>query len=196
MSARSEWPVALACLLMPALGACQPKIGDDCHVSTDCGYGSRICDITQPGGYCTLFNCEPGGCPDESICIAYHAFPSVAQGCLDPQGSTRLARSFCMRRCTSRGDCRGSYQCLDMNTADNPWGASVLEHGRVDGRVCMVPHSGASMPSDIQTGICQGTDGGFDALPPPEEDDAQAPADALAPADAQAPADAMAEDSS
>src|SRR5690242_18467125 len=45
---------------------CKPKIGDECKTSTDCSVtGDRLCDITQPSGYCTIFNCEePGSCPD------------------------------------------------------------------------------------------------------------------------------------
>ena len=42
------------------LAGCSAEIGDDCSNSTDCSStGDRLCDTTQPGGYCTLFNCEP-----------------------------------------------------------------------------------------------------------------------------------------
>ncbi len=54
-----------------ALG-CTPKIGDDCTVSTNCSTtGDRLCDVTQPGGYCTTFNCEPGSCPEDSVCVNF-----------------------------------------------------------------------------------------------------------------------------
>jgi hypothetical protein len=177
MSFRRECRVATGCrllpFLLPLLGACQPEIGDHCNVSTDCGYGSRVCDVTQPSGYCTVYNCEPGSCPSESICVAFHIFPSVAPSCQDPQSSNRLARSFCLRKCTAGSDCRGGYACLDMNAANNPWGATVLEDGKHDGRVCIVPYSGPAFPNDADTEVCSGTDGGFNALP-----DAEAPVDA------------------
>jgi hypothetical protein len=196
MSVGREWPVVLACLFMPLLGACQPEIGDHCNVSTDCGYGSRVCDVTQPSGYCTIYNCEPGACPSESICIGFRVFPSMARGCEDPQGSTRLARSFCMRRCTAGSDCRGGYACLDINTTDNPWSATVLEEGKQDGRVCIVPYAGPALASDADTQICWGSDGGFDALPSAPPPDAEAPVDAASEgSDAEAPADAASEGS-
>jgi hypothetical protein len=180
MTERSSWQVALACSLMPLAWACQPEIGDHCFLSTDCGYGSRVCDITQPSGYCTLYNCEPGGCPSEAICIGFHTTPSVAPGCRDPQASARLARSFCLRRCTSGSDCRGGYVCADMNPADNPWSGTVLEEGKLDGRVCIVPYSGPAVPSSGETGVCSGADGGFDALPPPVSvPEASTPVDAV-----------------
>src|SRR5258705_13828561 len=64
---RWAWAGAIAASL--AVG-CSPKIGDKCSVSTDCSVqGDRLCDPTQPGGYCTVFNCEPDRCPDESVCV-------------------------------------------------------------------------------------------------------------------------------
>jgi hypothetical protein len=178
MSFRRELWASVACLVLPVLGACQPKIGDDCNVSSDCGSGARVCDVTQPSGYCTIYNCEPGSCPSESICVAFHVFASVTPGCEDPQGSSRLARSFCMRRCTGRSDCRGAYACVDVNTANNPWSATVLEEGKQDGRVCIVPYAGPALSSDVDTEVCWGSDGGFDALPAAPPPDAEAPADA------------------
>ncbi|MFW5740185.1 MAG: hypothetical protein ACOC1F_07450, partial [Myxococcota bacterium] len=60
-----------ACLATWMLG-CNPKIGDDCTNSTDCSVsGDRLCDTTQPGGYCTVFNCEPDMCPEEAQCVAF-----------------------------------------------------------------------------------------------------------------------------
>src|SRR5690348_74537 len=47
---------ALAAALI-AVG-CLPKIGDHCTTSLDCSQtGQRLCDTTQPDGYCTVFNC-------------------------------------------------------------------------------------------------------------------------------------------
>ncbi|HKO50071.1 MAG TPA: hypothetical protein VJV79_20210, partial [Polyangiaceae bacterium] len=61
----SAWPLTRLARLAMAFAAltgglalgCTPKIGDDCSVSTNCSTtGDRLCDITQPGGYCTKFN--------------------------------------------------------------------------------------------------------------------------------------------
>lgn len=164
-------------LLLPALGGCAPKIGDACSVSTDCSAtGGRLCDTTQPGGYCTLFNCEPGTCPSEAICVAFKTNPSRA--CANPQSSSRLQRTFCMAKCSSNSDCRSGYACIDMNAHDNPFGATVVEHGadkgQVDGRVCAVPVSGAPVPADADTAVCTGQDdggyGSFEAGPGPAAD--------------------------
>jgi hypothetical protein len=164
-------------LSLSALAGCAPKIGDACSVSTDCSAtGGRLCDSTQPGGYCTLFNCEPGSCPSEAICVAFKAHPSQAAACADPQGSARLERTFCMAKCSKNSDCRAGYACIDMNVRNNPFGAVVVEHGadkgKVDGRVCAVPLSGAPVSADADTAVCTGQDdggyGSFEAGPDAE----------------------------
>ena len=54
-----------------ALG-CTPSIGDECVTSLDCSQlGDRLCDASQPLGYCTIFNCEPDACPEEAICMGF-----------------------------------------------------------------------------------------------------------------------------
>src|SRR5882724_5561551 len=102
---------------------CSPKIGDKCTVSTDCSAtGDRLCDITEPGGYCTVFNCEPDNCPDDAACINFGATLSLGTpnttlpGCTVSQGDSPYQRSFCMASCATGGDCRGGYQCLDPET--------------------------------------------------------------------------------
>ena len=63
-------PALAALALAPVLG-CTPNIGNKCSLSTDCSQlGDRLCDTTQPGGYCTVFNCEPDQCPN-AICVAF-----------------------------------------------------------------------------------------------------------------------------
>ena len=53
---------------------CKPKIGEDCATSTDCSIsGDRLCDVTQPGGYCTVFNCEPNTVPRPRRCASRSA---------------------------------------------------------------------------------------------------------------------------
>ncbi len=159
-----ELYAAIACVMLAAAG-CKPEIGDDCQVSTDCSnVGDRLCDTTQPGGYCTIFNCEPGSCPEEAICVAFKT--QISSQCPDPQGGIRLQRTFCMRSCDDNDDCRGGYSCIDMNNPDNPWGAEVVESGSVNGKVCIVPHQGVTMPDAGQSqpppGVCTGSDAGFD----------------------------------
>ena len=110
-----DWLELLAAVvfLLSSLVGCKPEIGDECTVSTDCSAtGDRLCDTTQPGGYCTIFNCEPGTCPDEAICIAFGALPSTAPACLDLQASSRFERAFCLRSCDDDSDCRGGYECI------------------------------------------------------------------------------------
>jgi hypothetical protein len=136
---------------------CKPKIGDSCDVSTDCSInGDRLCDTTQPGGYCTVFNCEPGTCPDEAICIAYGNVPSAAKECSDQQGGQRLQRTFCLRTCDSDSDCRSGYACEDM-ARDNPWRAIVVEGGHPSGKVCVVRFRGKPVESGAEAGVCQST---------------------------------------
>ena len=146
--------LALCCL---AFAGCQPEIGDSCTTSVDCAAtGDRICDVTQPGGYCTIFNCEPGTCPEEAACIGYNGSPSTAPGCLDPRGGSRFQRSFCMRTCGGDGDCRSGYSCVTISAET---GAVVLESGQATARVCMVSPpaiSGAQM--DASSEVCTGSD--------------------------------------
>src|SRR5262249_37940669 len=110
---RSMPPLRLAvvALLVPLAG-CTPQIGDNCEVSTDCSQlGDRLCDTSQPDGYCTIFNCEPDTCPD-SVCVGFNFE-------LDPTCSTeddgrwgRFERTFCMAPCSSTDDCNDGYVCL------------------------------------------------------------------------------------
>ena len=110
-----------------ALVACTPEIGDKCQVSTDCSIrGDRLCDISQPGGYCTQLNCRAGGCADEAACVLFN---SAVPGCgyddrSGPFGS-RVARSFCVAKCESNGDCRSGYVCADPRS--EPWNAVILD---------------------------------------------------------------------
>src|SRR3954465_24135 len=105
----------LLALLVAVPFGCKPKIGDDCRISTDCSTaGDRLCDITQPGGYCTVFNCEPGTCPEDSACVSFGTTLSALPQCAPSQGNSPYRRSFCMARCGSDADCRPGYECLDL----------------------------------------------------------------------------------
>lgn len=83
------------------LSACGPKFGDGCKNSTDCSVSNtRICDRSQPGGYCTIANCKPGDCGDDGICVRFHA------------NEPRLAVTYCMGKCDNTKDCdRDEYVC-------------------------------------------------------------------------------------
>mgnify|MGYP001812216973 FL=1 len=82
-----------------ALTGCKMHIGDSCGSSTDCSVtGDRQCDLSQPGGYCTVFSCDPDTCP-EGACVEWRFVPS------------RTAQTWCMKTCEI-GWCRGGYSCV------------------------------------------------------------------------------------
>jgi hypothetical protein len=142
------------------LAGCQPGIGDECKTSTDCSAnGDRLCDVTQPGGYCTIFSCEPKGqpkeCPDDAVCVAFSAHRSSVPGCEDTSGSSPFQRSFCMKTCGSDGDCREGYACLNLKAKDNEFGAVVVDKG--SGKVCVFPYSTAPIPEDRSSEVCTGS---------------------------------------
>ena len=128
-----------AFLALAAMG-CTPKIGDKCALSTDCDVsGGRVCDTSQPGGYCTLLNCTNGTCPDDAVCVA---FQSAVPGCAydDYQSPSRTGRAFCMKSCSSPSKCRQSegYTCEDPKK--QPWNAAILDNNQ-NQQVCIIPAS-------------------------------------------------------
>jgi hypothetical protein len=99
--------VFAALALVGSAVGCKPEIGDSCSSSTDCSVtGDRLCDTSMPDGYCTIYNCDPGGCPSESVCVEFH-----------PKAD-RFARRFCVRGCNKASDCRGGYACVDPKDRD------------------------------------------------------------------------------
>lgn len=67
-----------------AAAACGHGIGDDCKTSTDCDpNGTRSCDLSQPGGYCTIVGCNETSCPSDSTCIRYFPQQFLSKAC-DP----------------------------------------------------------------------------------------------------------------
>lgn len=140
--------LCLVLALAAAFAGCKPKIGDDCRISTDCSTtGDRLCDITAPGGYCTIFNCEPGTCPaDESLCVEFGAARTSIQdvdpdsalaACLERQSRSPYARAFCMGTCDDDSDCRAGYVCRDLS-GQNDWGAVLIDRDRGN-KACLVP---------------------------------------------------------
>jgi hypothetical protein len=149
-----------------AVAGCRPEIGDKCQTSVDCSQvGDRLCDISQPDGYCTIYNCEPKAsngatkCPDEALCIVYAAEPSPVPGCANRLGNTPYSRSFCMKECDNTTDCRSGYVCLDVGAPGNRW-AAVNADGA--GKVCTQPFTPAPLPHR-DPGVCSAADPGVGA---------------------------------
>ena len=141
----------LACLpLLVPLWACGKKIGDECQTQFDCNDedDTRSCDISQPGGYCTIEGCDERSCPEESSCVRF--FPRADlllrlctptapdrgasecgsdELCLDAgrcaPRATELRR--CVLNCGNDGDCRGGYQCRSVG---GPPGQVLQESGQ------------------------------------------------------------------
>jgi hypothetical protein len=162
MLERAPVELRLAFLLALVSAACRPEIGDPCEVSTDCSpTGERLCDITQkPGGYCTIFNCEPDECPEEAVCVKFGDAVSVVEGCEDPLGSGPYARTWCLKKCGENNDCRedDGYKCLDPRKT---WKAVVLDPFS---KICGIPPKGNPLPVRNEDGD---EDGGL----PPRSDD-------------------------
>jgi hypothetical protein len=147
--------VALAALAFAA--GCSPKIGDKCTVSTDCSAtGDRLCDITEPGGYCTVFNCEPDSCPDDAACVNFGINLSPAPGCTVTQGESPYQRSFCLATCETDSDCRAGYACL----APGAIGGTDADLTRSN-LVCGVPRTAESAAdAGYSNQVCLGSDAG------------------------------------
>jgi hypothetical protein len=143
MLERRPVELRLAFVLALSLAACRPEIGDACETSTDCSpSGERLCDITQkPGGYCTIFNCEPASCPEEAVCVKFGDDRSPVAGCEDPLGAGPYARTFCLRKCEDDGDCRDRpYRCFDP---ERTWGAQVIDP---HSKICGIPPKSEPVP--------------------------------------------------
>ena len=120
--------VALLATIVAA--GCSKEIGDDCRTSIDCSQESeRTCDISQPGGYCTIEGCDERSCPEEAVCIRFFPRQYLTKKCADPPGcgSDELClddglcaprsseRRYCAKKCGD-GDCRSSYECRTAGT--------------------------------------------------------------------------------
>ena len=88
-----HFPKLIAALLGALLAGCAPSVGDSCETSTECPSGA-ICDVTAPGGYCTIDGCDAESCPDGSVCVEF-----------DDENT------FCMEYCESDSECRRDYVC-------------------------------------------------------------------------------------
>src|SRR5687768_10983852 len=90
-------------LLFPLLAvaaACGNKVGDGCNQASDCSAeGERTCDLTSPGGYCTIVGCDYGTCPGESVCVRFFVGLDFAATC------TTQADCGIDEHCTVSGKC-------------------------------------------------------------------------------------------
>jgi hypothetical protein len=125
---------ALSCVTA-LLGACSHDIGDSCKTSADCDpNGTRACDLSQPGGYCTMVGCDEKSCPSGSACIRYFpeallssarmcipecedlppACPGGGVDCLGPDGGALpdAGRAGCPNG-GATNDCAADELCLD-----------------------------------------------------------------------------------
>lgn len=137
-------------LAIAATTGCQPEIGDECQTAIDCSaLGDRLCDNTQPGGYCTEFNCEPDQCTEEATCVSFNTQLDPACQQRDDARFGRYGRTFCMYVCEDQSDCRAGYECarpvdrearvIDLETdTNNPQ----------DTKVCLVKGSKPSIPAE------------------------------------------------
>lgn len=131
--------LCLSIALSIALAACSPEIGDSCSTALDCSAsGTRLCDETQPGGYCTLEACEANTCPEESVCVQFGRR-------FEGQPVDRLSHSFCMYKCDTDGDCRtdDDYKCFSGKSFGAGSEAEVL--GNAKQKFC------AATPSKLPT---------------------------------------------
>lgn len=156
---RLGWVFPLAALLVAA--GCAPKIGKKCSLSTDCSQlGDRLCDTTQPDGYCTIFSCEPDTCP-EAVCVGFDSQIDPACGAEQGIQTARFQRTFCMKGCDDDSDCRDGYQCADMATLNAtivdltlPSSNKVCIAGAQSFRSCAATDSACTDPSQCCSAIC------------------------------------------
>jgi hypothetical protein len=126
-------PVALMLIVVATVGAgCKREIGDECTTATDCNpNGTRSCDSSQPGGYCTVQGCDETSCPEEAACIRYFPAKYLTRPCdianpTDPNVGCQANEicldaglcapmsaelRYCVKTCDNNDDCRGGYEC-------------------------------------------------------------------------------------
>jgi hypothetical protein len=125
----------LLVLFAMSAAACSKSIGDECTTNVDCSqdYNARDCDLSQPGGYCTITGCDEKSCPSEAVCIrvfpveAGHTnlcawYPTPSDGvlcpadpapadltaCVCPADQICIPDGFCVPRASERRFCEKS----------------------------------------------------------------------------------------
>lgn len=133
------------------LAGCGKEIGDSCVLATDCDInGTRTCDLSQTGGYCTIMGCDYNTCPTEAVCVGFlmgsfdnqtctYATDGVSTFDCTPDELCTLdghcAPSaneirYCMRKCNKDSDCRSGYECRDMTKMEKDGGMPILAPGQ------------------------------------------------------------------
>lgn len=110
--------------LVALIPACQPKIGDPCDRSFDCGINVvRQCDVSnalndpQGKGECTLENCSLGICPKEAICVKVYGTEFLSVAC-DRDQEDILDDGVVLRNdCANNEICLPEGLCADEITA-------------------------------------------------------------------------------
>jgi len=133
-------------LVVLAAVGCGKEIGDACIVNTDCDpNGTRVCDMIEKDGYCTLLGCDYNTCPNEAVCVRFFSGEFENELCatnddctldelcaLDGHCVPRSAEvRYCMRKCESKGDCRDGYECRNYDLMIEHGGEPVLAPGVV-----------------------------------------------------------------
>lgn len=125
---RAAFRLLLLASLLGGAG-CAPRIGDGCSNSANCSINNdRLCDTSQPGGACTVLDCQPDRCPDDAVCVRFNPTPP------------RRQVVACMRRCGGDGDCRtgDGYACTNVEELRTMGlAAEVLDRGRPDAHFCV-----------------------------------------------------------
>jgi hypothetical protein len=132
-------PVLLVLCAM-SVAACSKDIGDECTTNVDCEQNlTRDCDLSQPGGYCTVNGCDEKLCPSEGFCVRVfpYEYKTPANTCAqdsDCLSSDQLClpdvptgycvprvgeRRFCVKSCGSNDDCRAGYECREAAVEGN-----------------------------------------------------------------------------
>jgi len=130
----------LGLIAITPLSACTSKVGDSCSSNQDCSpTGALICDLSKPGGYCTVQGCNQRDCPDDGICVSFYPIDFLSTSC-DPSREDNIddlsisedrcapyeiclgdgrcasklsASRFCMQQCENDDNCRDDYLCRD-----------------------------------------------------------------------------------
>jgi hypothetical protein len=107
----ARWTLAWLVATVALGGGCSHEIGDDCRSSVDCDpNGTRSCDLSQPGGYCTVVGCDAvaAPCPSGATCIRTfpETFLALAANITDGQTCDPTASmTECADMCASFGFC-------------------------------------------------------------------------------------------